>query len=206
MCWIQTFTGRKFYPLDPKTEDVCIEDIAHALSMICRFNGHTKRHYSVAQHSIHCAMFLPDNLQLWGLLHDASEAYLCDLCRPVKYAVRGYKTAEKRLQTVINEHFGLYGKCPSEVKAADERMLATERRDVMGDFGHEWSMSGGDPYEYRIIPWEPIVSERAFIKWFAKITQKDPEPLLLASDMITDKARRPACRSQTFATLPSGTL
>lgn len=89
--WIQTYTGRQFWPLDPKPEEVCIEDIAHALSQQCRYAGHTIRFYSVAQHSVEIALRVPRAAALWGLLHDAAEAYLVDLPRPVKYLMPAYK-------------------------------------------------------------------------------------------------------------------
>src|SRR5271156_4912831 len=80
--WIQTFTGKKFYPFNPKPQDIDIRDIAHALSNICRFTGHTKRFYSVAEHSRNVAKLVPAHMKLQALLHDASEAYLCDIARP----------------------------------------------------------------------------------------------------------------------------
>lgn len=64
--WIQTFTGRRFWPLDPRPEDVCIEDIAHALSLKCRFGGHCTRFYSVAEHSVHVSNYVPAEFALWG--------------------------------------------------------------------------------------------------------------------------------------------
>ncbi|MBF0612521.1 MAG: hypothetical protein HQL55_15470, partial [Magnetococcales bacterium] len=77
--WIQTFTGRQFWPLAPVLEHIHVQDIAHALSLLCRFNGHCQKFYSVAEHSLHVATILPPELAGWGLLHDASEAYLADL-------------------------------------------------------------------------------------------------------------------------------
>lgn len=82
--WIQTYTGKKMFPLAPKREDICIEDIAHALSMKCRFNGHCNLFYSIAQHSLIVASLVKPELRLAALLHDAAEAYLPDFCRPIK--------------------------------------------------------------------------------------------------------------------------
>jgi len=87
--WIATYTGGRFYPLDPRPEDVCIADIAHSLSQICRFNGQTLQFYSVAQHSVLVSKLLgqggPSPIhEFMGLKHDAAEAYLCDLVRPIK--------------------------------------------------------------------------------------------------------------------------
>jgi uncharacterized protein len=82
--WIQTYTGKQFWPLSPLPEDIVIEDIAHALSMQCRFGGHVRTFYSVAQHSVHVSLLVEPQYALWGLLHDAAEAYLVDLPRPIK--------------------------------------------------------------------------------------------------------------------------
>ena len=110
MSYITTVTGKHFYPLNPNQQDIDIEDIAHALSLICRANGHFKHFYSVAQHSIACAGEAIERgysleVILGCLLHDASEAYLCDVTRPVKKHIPAYLQAEERLQGVIWEHF-----------------------------------------------------------------------------------------------------
>ena len=110
--WIGTYSGRKFYPYDPKPEDVSVEDIAHSLSLQNRFNGHCERMYSVAQHSINCAKLLKDlgydvKYQLYALLHDASEAYLSDIVSPVKEYLPVYYEIEEQVQNVIWEYFGL---------------------------------------------------------------------------------------------------
>jgi 5'-deoxynucleotidase YfbR-like HD superfamily hydrolase len=110
MSYITTVTGKHFYPLNPNQQDIDIEDIAHALSLICRANGHFKHFYSVAQHSIACAEEASARgysleVILGCLLHDASEAYLCDVTRPVKKHIPAYLQAEEKLQSVIWEHF-----------------------------------------------------------------------------------------------------
>ena len=79
--WFLTYTGRQFWPLDPRPEDICIRDIAHHLSLCCRFNGACRVHYSVAQHSVMVANILPAPLRFWGLMHDATEAYVGDMVR-----------------------------------------------------------------------------------------------------------------------------
>lgn len=101
-----------FYPLDPKIEEVKLEDIAHALSQMCRANGHFKTFYSVAQHCINCALEakargLSPKLQLACLLHDASEAYISDITRPVKYYLEDYQKIERNLQKIVYERFGI---------------------------------------------------------------------------------------------------
>ena len=110
MSYITTVTGKHFYPLNPTPQDIDIEDIAHALSLICRANGHFKHFYSVAQHSIACAEEAIERgcsveVILGCLLHDASEAYLCDVTRPVKKHIPQYLRAEEKLQAVIWKRF-----------------------------------------------------------------------------------------------------
>lgn len=110
MSYITTFTGKHFYPLNPDKQDIDLEDIAHALSLICRANGHFKHFYSVAQHCIACANEAVARGYSWevilgALLHDASEAYLCDVTRPVKKHIPAYLQAEEKLQNCIWNHF-----------------------------------------------------------------------------------------------------
>ena len=106
MSCIKTYTGVMIDPLRPENEKILIEDIAHALSMLCRANGHFKRFYSVGRHSINCmaeaaARGYSQKVQLACLLHDASEAYLSDVTRPVKQELPGYKQIEAPLQEAI---------------------------------------------------------------------------------------------------------
>jgi len=132
--WIQTRTGRQFFPLDPRPEDVCMEDIAQSLAMQCRFTGHSKYHYSIAQHSVLVSQHCDPQDALWGLLHDASEAYLVDVPRPLKRVpefAEVYLRAEKHLMAVICESFGLPTAMPESVHYADGAALATEKRDLM---------------------------------------------------------------------------
>lgn len=139
MTWILTYTGRRFHPLQPSAMDVCAEDIAHALSNICRYTGHSKRFYSVAEHSIHVATHMPRGMELEGLLHDASEAYLCDLPRPLKQdpAFTPYRFAEQDVTNAIRTYFSLPifedPLVTAAVKLVDLRMLATEARQLMPD-------------------------------------------------------------------------
>ncbi|MBL4933092.1 phosphohydrolase [Clostridium paridis] len=110
--YILTYSKTKFYPLDPIEDDIKIIDIAHALSMLSRANGHFKHFYSVAQHSINCykeAKFrgYSERVQLGCLLHDASESYISDLTRPVKKNLPGYFKIEEKLQGIVYKKFGV---------------------------------------------------------------------------------------------------
>lgn len=139
--FIYTYTGVKFYPLDPRPEDINIEDIAHALSNICRFTGHCKEFYSVAQHSILASELATPENKMWALLHDASEAYLCDVPRPLKY-LEGfesfYREAEGELMYAVAERFDLGWPMPDEIHDLDVTMLVTEQRDLMPQSGEPW--------------------------------------------------------------------
>jgi len=123
---IRTVSGKYINPLDPDPECILIEDIAHALSMQCRFGGHTKIFYSVAEHSMDVARRVWEVDKLAALLHDASEAYLMDIPSPVKSQIPNYKEAENRLMEVIAKKFGFEYPLPQMVKMADEKALVYE--------------------------------------------------------------------------------
>lgn len=130
---IRTYSGIYINPFDPKPEQICIEDIAHALANICRFGGHTQRFYSVAEHcvmgSAYYTTYGMHKESLAFLLHDASEAYLGDIPAPLKKQMPEYIAAEKRLQTMIYEKFGVDQTddvLMAEIKKQDERLLVDE--------------------------------------------------------------------------------
>ncbi len=140
--WIQTFTGKAFNPLVPDSNLLCIEDIAHSLSMVNRFAGHTCEPRSVATHSIDVCSLLARRgystaTQLLGLLHDASEAFLNDIATPVKQSdvFKQYRIAEQLLQGVIERKFMGFDPLvhQGEVRCADMDMLIAERFAFMGE-------------------------------------------------------------------------
>lgn len=144
--WIETYSGKKFHLLDPQPDEVCIEDIAHALAMMPRFCGHTQRFYSVAEHSIHVSQTCESQDALWGLLHDASEAYIADLSRPVKHCTPvgpPYLEVEARIMAAVAAKFGLPEKMPPSVKHADTVLLFAEKEKLM--FGLDWGDKWGEP-------------------------------------------------------------
>jgi hypothetical protein len=135
-CWrdaIQTYSGKEFFPLEPKIEDICIEDIAHALSIMARFGGHSVKHYSIGQHCIMVSNYCNPKDARWGMAHDFTEAYLSDVCSPVKRHedFRFYRIAEARLMAAICERFDLPEEQPDSVTKADQLVLAAEVRDLM---------------------------------------------------------------------------
>ena len=173
--WIETVSGKKFYPLDPHPEDVDIEDIAHALSLICRFVGHCREFYSVAQHSVLVSRNLPTELGRWGLLHDAAEAYIGDISRPLKKFIRSgketIKDVEIRILGCIGDALGMEmpdGAGWVKIKTIDDRALATEARDMMV-YPKDWdSLRGVKPFGEKITPisWER--SKEEFLKSWRK--------------------------------------
>lgn len=171
--WIGLFSGRRIDPFDPHPDDIDIEDIGHALANTARFTGHTKAFYSVAQHSvlvteqvIKSSGFATMTDAKQALLHDASEAYLCDVARPVKRhpVMAPYREAEARLQAAIQARFGLKPEMPAAVKTADNRMLVTEARQLLGGDLVDWHLERfGEPYEMAIEPWSPSKAKLQFL-------------------------------------------
>jgi 5'-deoxynucleotidase YfbR-like HD superfamily hydrolase len=166
--WIQTANGRAFWPLDPRVEDVHLDDIAYALSNQCRFSGHCRPAYSVAEHSVRASMIVPPDDALWALMHDASEAFLVDVPRPIKPFLVGYKEIETTVMRVICERFGLIGEMPESVKRTDEILLATEARDLMQRPPRDWKLRE-KPLEKRIVPWSAREAELSFLDRFAEL-------------------------------------
>lgn len=178
--WIQTASGRQFWPLDPKSEDVLIEDIAHALAAVNRFNGHAREPFSVAQHSVLVSVEMEkeaidsDALDwapraLYGLLHDASEAYLCDVPRPLKRLAEfePYRVAEARLQAVVYLTFGLDPESePLSLKAIDRRMLRTEQKYLMPPAAHGERRNDVSILPIAIRPWPFAFAKGAFLNRF----------------------------------------
>jgi hypothetical protein len=172
---ILTFSGVTFWPLDPRPEDIAIEDIAHALSNLCRFTGHTRRFYSVGEHSVRVSEALEGTgFELWGLLHDASEAYLGDVARPTKYAVDGfgdaYRAAEYRLHRCVADRFGLSFPEPAMVKAIDNRMLRAEQRDLMPVSADELLAPDELAWPETIEPWTSEWAKIRFVGRFRQLT------------------------------------
>jgi hypothetical protein len=168
--WIQTFTGKQFFPLDPRVEDINIVDIAHALSMSCRYTGHCTRFYSVAEHSVRVSENVPKELALEALLHDASEAYLTDIPRPIKPYIPQYKEMEERVERVIAQVFGTGFPMNPLVKEIDNRILADEKAQLMAPCEGEWILYGEPLGNQDDMGWKPGYAKMMFLDRFYELT------------------------------------
>lgn len=167
---IKLHSGEYFDFLNPEACSFKIEDIAWGLSNICRFNGHVKQFYSVAQHSVHVAQLLPRHLQLQGLLHDAAEAFIGDVTKPLKELLPGYKHIEQAVEAALTKAYGLPKNLDESVKLADIIMLRTEQRDIVGADADKWHWSEGVlPQERTISAWSPKDSYNAFLFMYKQL-------------------------------------
>lgn len=165
-----TYTGVQFWPLDPRIEDINIEDIAHGLAHTCRWGGHSREFYSVAQHSAVCAFHAREEHKLVALMHDAAEAYIGDVKRPLKYAMPNLMEIEHRIWLLICEKFNLPTIVPHEVKVIDDRALMAERNAfITYDNSVEWPIDrlGLSPLpEAYGQSLSPQAAKRLFLNWF----------------------------------------
>lgn len=169
MDWMQTYSGRLFWPQAPRAEDVRIEDIAHSLALTCRYNGHCRAFYSVAQHSVIVSRAVPDDDALWGLLHDAAEAYSGDVILPLKLSMPFWREIEAPIMRAVCAHFGLAGSEPQSVKRADKRVLANERDDLMAPCPVDWKLTEPRLDIPVITPLGPEAAETAFLARYREI-------------------------------------
>jgi len=170
--WIQSYTGEVIRPLSSSPGNIRIDDIAHSLSMQCRYTGHCTSFFSVSEHCCHVSDVLRErvgfSMALYGLLHDASEAYLSDVPRPIKPLLNGYQEAENRLLGIILNRFGLRKELPHDVHIIDKSMLAVEKEAVMVEVsGMSWELEGIVPLpSVEIQCWNPREAEVEFLKRF----------------------------------------
>jgi 5'-deoxynucleotidase YfbR-like HD superfamily hydrolase len=168
--WLQTYLGKRFYVCDPRPEDMDIEVIAHALSQQVRFSGHTRGAYSVAQHCVMVSDLSAREDALWGLLHDASEAYLVDIPSPLKRLPEfsGYLALEAKIMAAICDRYGLPREMPASVRHADLVALVTEARDLMSPLqeGFYGGLTPPEPMSERVEPLDPYRAKRLFLHRF----------------------------------------
>jgi hypothetical protein len=243
LAWIQTATGRQFRVLEPKAETIDPLDIAHALAHTCRFNGHSQSFYSVAQHCCTMVAHLERqgadlDLKRWALLHDADEAYLPDVPRPVKpflfvrmetareplapgatlmriigrgagelseyepdppaepYSYVPWATFAGRVMFAVAKRFRLFplsGDPPAEIKALDLRMLATEKRDLLGREPAEWvALRGIQPFTEPVEPLRPEIAREQFLDCLRVLFPREQVPF--TATQVGGRARSTAWR------------
>jgi 5'-deoxynucleotidase YfbR-like HD superfamily hydrolase len=164
--WIETFTGKHFDILEPQSDEIDIVDIAHSLSLQCRFTGHTKHFYSVAQHSFYASQLVPPEDALWALLHDASEAYISDMSRPLKHYTdcgHHYKIVEDKIMAAICMKFRLPFRMPLSVRKADDSLLYAEKEQLMADAKWDTLWSSEDAAKIKIDYWPPELAKTRFL-------------------------------------------
>jgi len=172
---ITTFSGIQFWPLLPNPDHIRVDDIAHALSHQCRFAGHVRLFYSVAEHSVRVSQLCRPEDALWGLLHDASEAFLCDIPAPLKELPQfeAYRAAERILQGAIAQRFGFPAEQPRSVTEADRKMLEIELRDLFNSPEASRPAKGPRRKPMAIThPWQPRIAQARFLSRFRGLCQK----------------------------------
>jgi 5'-deoxynucleotidase YfbR-like HD superfamily hydrolase len=168
--YVSTFSGKRFYPLEPRIDHVAIEDIAHGLAYQCRFNGQTREFYSVAQHSLIVASLVPDELRLAALLHDAAEAYLGDMVKPLKVLLPAFAAIEEKVSAIIAATFAISFDDYGPIKRADLIALATEKRDLMPHSVERWAyLDDITALPDTIIAMGPVQAKQAFLAEFARL-------------------------------------
>lgn len=162
---IETLSGEKIDVFNPKPEQIHIEDIAAGLSNMARFGGQTHTFYSVAEHSVRVSLALPEEQAMWGLLHDATEAYLLDMPKPLKQVLKDYRLIETGFTIAIAQHFELpaafiyaLANPTSELKIADEELFLWER----------------DTYQYKrgLTAWTPAQAKTRFLRRYEALQKE----------------------------------
>lgn len=180
-CWISLLSGAKFNYNNPEESDVNIEDIAGALSNVCRFSGHLPRFYSVAQHLVNTSRIVPAGFSFTGLMHDTAEAFTNDLPTPLKWTFPAFKTLETSIESAMAKKFGFEFPYPPEVKEADTIMLILEKLYVKEDKSvwpnyEEWTAKRVKPYLdlVDLDSWQPRRAKREFLERFYELQTSLP--------------------------------
>jgi len=172
--WTQTISGKRFYPLDPRPEDFDIRDIAWSLAHTVRFCGHIMVPIVVAQHSVIVSQYCDEKDALWGLLHDMSEAYICDIPTPLKKSpeMEGYRMIELGIMNSGCKKFGLDPIQPESVHVADKETLAAEVRQFRTNADEEWKRSNSSytRIQEKIVPLFGVPAYKLFIDRYEQLT------------------------------------
>ena len=172
--YIRTYTGKKFYPMAPEAEAIEIRDIAHALSLVCRGNGHVNRFFSVAQHCINCALEaeargMSQRVIIACLIHDASEAYMSDVPRPFKQFLGEYLKQEEKLLEVVYEKFLgslLTEEEQEQIKAIDDELLYFDLRELLDEPQDKPEPDIHIDINYDFVPFEEV--EQRYLELYEK--------------------------------------
>ncbi len=172
---ILTHSGQLFDYANPDPATITIEDVAHGLSNFCRYVGQCDPFYSVAEHSVHVSRILQPQYAMWGLLHDASEAYIGDVAKPLKNMLPDYMVIEQRVEHCINTALGLKGPMPPIVKMADIHMLNCEQMQIMPPCDDVWMTPELRTELDRLFPkiivrcWPPAVAKKMFLERYEEL-------------------------------------
>lgn len=172
-------SGRPFRFMSPSEDDIHLDDIAHSLSHLCRFNGHSKVHYSVATHSIYCSFLVSEEHAFQALMHDATEAYVGDMISPLKSLIPDFKNFEERIWSVICAKYDIPVDLVPEVHEADRAMLLAEARDLLPPFGEPKfpELSTVDPADFCV--WKeggpPVDQETSKALFLIRAAQLRPD-------------------------------
>ena len=172
--WMQTRSGLRFWPLDPRAEEVDIRDIARGLAMTCRYGGQTSSFYSVAEHAVIVSLYVPPEFARQALLHDSSEAYIGDMIRPLKHTpeMSVFREAEARIEVAVFERFRITRTPESDraVKEIDDRILVDEIGLFMADPAMYWDRhTAVAPLGAAIPGLAPAQAEYLFVSRFAEL-------------------------------------
>jgi hypothetical protein len=171
--WMQTHSGGRFKPLSPDINLINIEDIATSLSNTCRFNGHCKQFYSVAQHSVIVSYLVPEEFRLDALMHDSAEAYVGDIPSPIKLILGDViKKLESGIYKQIAKKYGLSAVIPKEVKHADVKAMLWEKRDLLTVNDIDWNIDEENYHPLPDIILEPVLpyaAKKAFLERFHEL-------------------------------------
>lgn len=201
--WMQTWTGRRFYPADPRPEDIDIIDVAHALAHTSRYGGHC-RFYSVAEHSVLVSQMVQPENALEGLLHDATEAYIADVIRPVKRTIgkdNYYFTLEDRIWQAVACKYGLNRIMSQDTKLQDTAICMVEQR-AMFPRAQAWDFAGIPyPKDVSIAGLMPKFAAEEFLCRFAELTKA---PVAELTRLLREYRRLEAEDSARFAESKGG--
>jgi hypothetical protein len=170
---IELLNGQMFDFFNPSATDVSIDELAHVLSNVCRFAGHVRYFYSVAQHLLNTSLIVDPPHEKAALLHDTSEAFTNDIVTPLKAVVPTFKEIETTIESDMAGRFGFQFPLAPEVKLADLQMLAIEKH-ILKPFPSHWAILDGIEYEHlldrvRMLPMTPDEARMAFLQRWEEV-------------------------------------